>query len=204
MEEWLAGAIAALSAAQALPPTGSRRGWRCCWSCCATRRGLLVLDNLETVLEPGAPAVRYRAGTRATGRCCGGWESAHQGCLLLTGREQPLRADRWRRCGALRLGWGWGWRRAGRCWTRGWSGDEAAWRALVQRYAGNPLALSVVGETIATVFGGDIAAFLAQEVAVFGGIRQLLDEQVERLSALEQAMLAWLAVEREPVGFVSW
>jgi hypothetical protein len=79
-------------------------------------------------------------------------------------------------------------------------GDEAAWRALVERYGGNPLALHVVGETISSVFDGEIAAFLAQEIAVFGGIRHLLDEQVARLSALEQAVLAWLAVEREPIG----
>src|SRR5262249_40689679 len=32
-------------------------------------------------------------------------------------------------------------------------------------------------------------------------IRQVLDEQVERLSALERAIGRWLAVEREPVGF---
>jgi hypothetical protein len=80
-------------------------------------------------------------------------------------------------------------------------GDDAAWRALVERYAGNPLALRVVGETIGVVFGGDIAAFLAQDVAVFGEIRQLLDEQVARLSVPELAVLTWLAEERSPVGF---
>jgi hypothetical protein len=72
---------------------------------------------------------------------------------------------------------------------------------LIARYSGNPLALSVVGETIATIFGGAITPFLAQDTAVFGGIRQLLDGQVERLSALERAVGTWLAVEREPVGF---
>ena len=77
----------------------------------------------------------------------------------------------------------------------------AAWEALMAHYGGNPLALSVVGETIGAVFGGDIAAFLAQDAAVFGGIRQLLDGQVERLSTLERTIGTWLAVEREPVGF---
>ncbi|HKC74318.1 MAG TPA: WD40 repeat domain-containing protein, partial [Chloroflexota bacterium] len=69
---------------------------------------------------------------------------------------------------------------------------------------GNPLALKIVGEAIGEVMGGDIAPFLeyAQETygAVFGGIRRLLDGQVERLSALERALFYWLAVEREPVG----
>ena len=58
------------------------------------------------------------------------------------------------------------------------AGDEAAWEALVAHYGGNPLALRVVGETIGVVFGSDIATFLAQGADVFGGIRQLLDEQV--------------------------
>src|SRR2546426_8693651 len=34
---------------------------------------------------------------------------------------------------------------------------------------------------------------------VFGGVRELLDEQFERLSALEQSVLLWLAILREPV-----
>src|SRR2546429_2410066 len=41
---------------------------------------------------------------------------------------------------------------------------------------------------------------LFRSVTVVGGIRQVLDEQVGRLSALERAVLHWLAVEREPVS----
>jgi hypothetical protein len=73
----------------------------------------------------------------------------------------------------------------------------------VERYAGNPLALQVVGETIGAVFGGDLRTFLAQDVAVFGGIRHLLDQQVARLSVHERAVLCWLAEAPEPVGFVA-
>jgi len=143
------------------------------------QRSLLILDNLETVLSPGALELRYRAGYEGYGAVLQQLaESAHQGCLLLTSREQPLRADE-RAVRALRL------------------------EALVERYAGNPLALQVVGETISVVFGGEIAAFLGQETAVVGGIRQLLDEQLARLSSLEQALLYWLAIEREPVRFAA-
>jgi hypothetical protein len=81
------------------------------------------------------------------------------------------------------------------------SGDAATWGVLVERYTRNPLAPRILGETITAVFGGDIAAFLAQSTTIFGGIRQLLDEQVGRLSPLERAIGTWLAVEREPVGF---
>ncbi len=49
-------------------------------------------------------------------------------------------------------------------------------------------------------FGGKIAPFLEQGEVVFGGVRELLDEQYERLSALEQSVLLWLAILREPVN----
>ncbi len=201
VDEWLAGAIGALSAGQAVVPAGLDARLGLLLDLLRVRRGLLVLDNLEAVLEPGEREVRYRAGYEGYGVVLRHLaESAHQGCLLLTSREQPLRADD---VGvrALRLeGLGVD---AGRALlgSRGLAGDTAAWQALVARYRGNPLALRVVGETIGGVFGGDIAVFLAQDVAVFGGIRQVLNEQVGRLSALEQAVLTALAVAREPVGF---
>jgi WD40 repeat protein/predicted ATPase len=119
---------------------------------------------------------------------------------VLTSREQPLRAVE----GAvrtLRLG-GLGVADAQALLaSHHLGGDAVAWRLLVERYGGNPLALGVVGETIDVVFAGDVATFLAQEAVVFGGIRELLDEQAARLSALGRSVLAWLAVEREPVGF---
>jgi DNA-binding beta-propeller fold protein YncE len=82
-------------------------------------------------------------------------------------------------------------------------GDATAWASLVARYSGNGLALKIVGETIDQVFGGDIAAFLEQSgsSSAFGGIRRLLDTQVERLSTLERDVLRWLGIEREPVTF---
>jgi hypothetical protein len=87
---------------------------------------------------------------------------------------------------------------------RGLVGDDNAWRGLAARYRGNPLALSLVGQAIVELFGGAIDALLAfaseTTGAVFGDLRRRLEEQIGRLSPLEESLLYWLAVEREPVG----
>jgi WD40 repeat protein/transcriptional regulator with XRE-family HTH domain len=201
VEEWLAGAIAVLSGAQALPPKRLETRLAKLLELLRDHRALLVLDNLETVLEPGAPEVRYRVGYEGYGAALARLaEGAHQGCVLLTSREQPLAADDVAVRTLHLKGLGVEGVRA-LLGSRLLTGNTTAWQVLVEHYGGNPLALRVVGETIGAVFGGDISAFLAQEVAVYGGIRQLLEEQVARLSALERSVLTWLAVEREPVGF---
>ncbi len=201
VEEWLAGAIAALSAGRAVVPAGLDAQLGLLLDLLRGPRALLVLDNLEAVLAPEASEVCYRTGYEGYGTLLRRLaEGVHEGCLLLTSREQPLPADdetvRALRPGGLSVD-------ASRTLpgSRALLGDETSWRTLTTRYGGNPLALHVVGETIDAVFDGDIAAFLAQEAHVFGGIRQLLDEQIERLSTLEHEVLTWLAVEREPVNF---
>src|SRR5207302_8662116 len=73
---------------------------------------------------------------------------------------------------------------------------------LGQIYAGNPLALKIVAETIADLFGGAINQFLSGGTTIFGSITQLLEEQWVRLSPLEQTVLYWLATLREPVTLV--
>src|SRR5207302_5934211 len=117
-------------------------------------------------------------------------ESRHQSCLLLTSRETPprlrlLEADaaavRSFELSGLEIG-------DARALLRDkqLAGDAAAWAALVERYMGNGLALMIAGESIRRVFGGDIAAFLEGVAPVFGDIRRVLDEQLARLSGLEQ------------------
>ena len=201
VEEWLSGAIAVLSAGQVSPPEDMESRVGQLLELLRRQRGLLVLDGLEAILEPGVPDVRYRAGYEGYGEVLRQLvDNAHQGCVLVTSRELPVRevqsAVRRLRLQGLNLdesrellGW------------RDLAGGATAWRTLVERYAGNPLALQVVGETVNAVFGGDIESFLAQDVVVFGEIRRLLDEQVDRLSAQEWAVLAWLAERQETVGF---
>lgn len=170
-----------------------------------TQRVLLVLDNLETILEEGTGTGRMRAGFEDYAHFLRqGGETAHQSCLLLTSREKPVELvpleGRRSPVRTVRL--------AGLDTEAGAElleekyvvspSDERA--QLVEVYQGNPLALQIVAHTIVELFGGEIAPFLQQGEIVFGGIRQLLDAQFMRLSALEQTVLLWLTILREPVS----
>jgi transcriptional regulator with XRE-family HTH domain len=89
-EDWLATAIGALAPLPPALPPGLPARLALLLEVLRERRCLLVLDNLETVLEPGATVARYRPGYEGYGevlRQVG--DSAHQSVLLLTGREEP-------------------------------------------------------------------------------------------------------------------
>ena len=167
-------------------------------------RVLLVLDNLEVLLKEGRGTGHMRPGyegyTRLLRRIA---ETKHQSCLLLTSREKPsdlvpqeggrtpirslrlaqLDADSCKHLFAEKE-------------VVGTSSEQAR---LTEAYAGNPLALKIVAQTIVDLFDGQIAPFLEQNEVVFGGVRELLDEQYDRLADLEQTVLFWLAILREPV-----
>ena len=169
------------------------------------QRVLLVLDNLEVLLEEGMGVGRMRAGCEGYAqllRLIG--ETEHQSCLLLTSREKPadlvpLEGSR-SLVRTLRL--------------TGLSASAGAQllaekdvasslrdrERLVEAYRGNPLALKIVAQTIVELFGGEIVPFLEQGKVVFGGVRELLDEQFDRLSLIEQTVFYWLAILREPVN----
>jgi len=81
---------------------------------------------------------------------------------------------------------------------KGLSGTDSDRAHLVEAYTGNPLALKIVAQTIVDLFGGEIAPFLNVGEIIFGNIRDLLSQQFGRLSALEQRILLWLGILREP------
>jgi WD40 repeat protein/transcriptional regulator with XRE-family HTH domain len=167
-------------------------------------RCLLVLDNFESVMQPGQRAGRYSKGYAAYGRLLQRvGEIQHQSCLLLTGREKPREVAllegttspvRSLYLSGLPL-------KAGRqmLQDKGLVGSDANWQALLERYSGNPLALKVVSASIQEVFDGNIASFLQEEAMAFGDINDLLDQQFQRLTAAEQEVMSWLAIEREAV-----
>jgi len=169
------------------------------------RRVLLVLDNGELLLEEGAGTGRMREGFEGYARLLRQLgETAHQSCVLLTSREKPadlvpLEGTR-TPVRSLRL--------AGLDATAGAQllaendvvGSAVDRQRLLDMYQGNPLALKLVARTITELFGSETAPFLAQGEVVFGGVRELLDEQFVRLSALERSVFFWLAILHEPVS----
>jgi WD40 repeat protein/transcriptional regulator with XRE-family HTH domain len=168
------------------------------------QRVLLVLDNLESLLLEGEVRGHLRPGYEGYARLLRSLaQTAHQSCLLLTSREKPaeLRALEGRKAPVHSL------RLLGLQATaceqllaeHELVGSLEARARLVERYEGNPLALNIVAETITDLFGGAIGPFLVQDTLVFGSISDLLDEQVGRLSPLEQTILYWLAIAREPL-----
>lgn len=169
------------------------------------QRCLLVLDNVESILQAGRPTGQYRAGYemyRELIRRIA--ETQHQSCLLLTSREKPTEVARFagQQSPVRSLELTGIEHEAGRelLSDRELSGSHDEWVELVQRYAGNPLALQLVAGPIREVFAGKIAPFLRREAGAFGGINELLAQQFQRLSREERTIMHWLAIEREPVS----
>jgi len=172
------------------------------------QRCLLVLDNLESIMQSGDRAGRYRPGYEEYGQLLRRVaESAHQSCLLLTSREIPQEFSRLRiststskllQLEGLSAP-------DGVTMLRQYEIPEAdeILDQLIERYDGNPLALMLVAETIDELFTGDVAAFLQEETLIFDDIRHILEQQFARLSPLEREILVWLAIEREPVSFAA-
>jgi WD40 repeat protein/transcriptional regulator with XRE-family HTH domain len=167
-------------------------------------RCLLVFDNAESILQIGERAGQYQKGYENYGTLLQRiGEVQHMSCLLLTSREKPKEMGRLTGKSlpvrSLHL--------HGIGYVEGQEllkekdifGSQEQWRNLVDLYSGNPLALKLVSESIAGIFEGNIAKFLAEGALVFGDINDLLDQQFLRLSTREQEILYWLAIEREAV-----
>ncbi len=169
-----------------------------------TRRCLLVLDNLETVMQVGGQAGAYRDGYTEYGEFVQRLaEAPHQSCLVITSREKPRELGplegRTAPVRTLLLSS----LPASACRTileeKEVSSSDVEIAALAQLYGGNPLALKLVSEPIRELFGGDVGAFLATGDAFMGGVGNLLEQQFARSAPLEQALLFWLAIARDLV-----
>ncbi|MDZ8050380.1 MAG: pentapeptide repeat-containing protein [Aulosira sp. ZfuVER01] len=173
-----------------------------------THRCLLILDNAETLLQPGDPIGRYRVDYEDYGQLIKQvGEVPHQSCLLLTSREKPqelilmdglTRPVRTLMLQGLDI-------EAGKqiiAELGDFTASEEDWRELIGLYDGNPLALQLAGKHILEVFFGNIADFLREGKPVFHDLQELLSWHFQRLPAACCELLYWLAINREPVSLV--
>lgn len=173
------------------------------------RRCLLIFDNVEALLKPGDPSMRYRDGYEDYGlffEHIG--KMAHKSCLLLTSREKPrvvaeLEGIR-RPVRSISLD-GIGKAESQQLFSQigSFTGSDADWSQIVELYHGNPLALELAARHIDQVFNGDLTAFLAGGRPVFADLQELLNWHLGRLSVAEAEIIYWLAIEREPVSIAT-
>jgi len=165
-----------------------------------SKRCLLILDNMETILEAGE-AGQFCSDYEGYGellRVMG--ETAHSSCIILTSREKPaiIGASEGDKLSVRSLRLRGSPEAAHALLTAtGLMGDETQKQQLCDRYGHNPLAVKIVATAIRDLFDGEIGKFLPEDTFVFNGIRRLLDQQFERLSPLEKSIMYWLAINRE-------
>ncbi|MBD2033766.1 NACHT domain-containing protein [Leptolyngbya sp. FACHB-321] len=209
LQELLADLISVLSdqAVMKLPEAADAQ-ISCLMKYLRQQRCLLILDNVEAIFQSGQHTGRYRQGYEAYSRLLERVsDERHQSCLVLTSRERPaevsLREGDTLPVRSLQLV-GLSTFEGQKILTeKGLLESDADCHQLVEHYSGNPLALKIAAATIRSLFHGKIETFLTQGSIVFGDISELLDQQLNRLSDLEQQVMYWLAICREWVSLES-
>jgi len=168
------------------------------------KRCLLILDNFETILKSGERAAVYHEGYEGYGELLQRvGEVSHQSCLMLTSREKtgeiallegktPVRSlqlSGLKSADGVKI-----------IKAKGLAGSHEEYQKLVEHYRGNAFALKIVPTTIKEVFHGNISYFLKHDMALFGDISDVLEQQFKRLPKLERDVLYWLAINREPIS----
>jgi hypothetical protein len=127
----------------------------------------------------------------------------HQGCILFTGRETPEVLNRGAvtdsAFDALTL----------KGITAGsakvllrplkLSGTESDWKTSCNQYTGNPLAVKLAANVVASLFGGHIHEFLTSGIKSLDGIDKLIAWQLGRCSPDELKVVFRLATYRSSI-----
>jgi WD40 repeat protein/DNA-binding SARP family transcriptional activator len=204
LDELLDSCLSVLPEGQRAPLGGSAARIDLLLAAMQRQRCLLILDNVESLLQAGERAGLYRAGYAAYGQLLLRIaQSAHRSCVLLTSRELPSElaalAVASPHMHALELG-GLDRRDGGALLAaHGLSQHSALLPQLVAQYSGNPLALRLIANVINEIYAGAIDRVIGQPAPIFEDIRQVLDQQIARLTGLERAIVLRLAIEREPL-----
>ena len=167
-------------------------------------RCLIVLDDVQMLFSEGQLAGQYKSGyedyrlffKRIS-------EACHQSCLVLNSWEKP------REVAELEIK-----NNCVRSFVLGSLGvaakeilreqnlsDEDCWETLIDTYQGNPLWLELTASLIQELFGGRVEEFLQCDALILDdSLKAQLDQQFQRLTPQEQAVMTQLANESEPVA----
>ncbi|WP_293149202.1 MULTISPECIES: NB-ARC domain-containing protein [unclassified Microcoleus] len=166
-------------------------------------RCLIVLDGVETILDTGGLAGKYRSGYEDYERLFRQiGESNHQSCLLLTsaeksrdiamleGQTRPVRS--YKLTGLDNMA-------AREILTERGLIKEKQWDELIDCYAAHPLALRIVSAMILELFNGKTSEFIRENTVFLGQINHILSQQFQRLSVLEKDVIKQLAAAGTPM-----
>ncbi|GET36949.1 ATP-binding protein [Microseira wollei] len=167
-------------------------------------RCLIVLDDVQMLFSEGQLAGQYKSGyedyrlffKRIS-------EGCHQSCLVLNSWEKPREVaelERKNNCvrsfllGSLGVA-------AKEILREQNLSDEDRWETLIDTYQGNPLWLELTASLIQELFGGRVEEFLQCDALILDdSLKAQLDQQFQRLTQQEQAVMTQLANASEPVA----
>ena len=174
-------------------------------------RCLLIFDNVESILSGQVQCGHYLAdydGYDRLFRAIGGLP--HQSCAILTSREKPHTIARLEIVNPQLV----------KSLNVNGIEPQAAhefvqshgcpplpdwmWQEIHAHYDGNPLALKIATIAAVEITGGgekmlELYPLMKQGKLQFQSIDDVLSRQFDRLSEIEQQLVYWLAIEREPI-----
>ncbi|WP_310487212.1 NB-ARC domain-containing protein, partial [Chamaesiphon sp. VAR_69_metabat_338] len=175
-------------------------------------RCLLIVDNVESILEGQVQSGQYLPGYEGYDRLFKALgELPHHSCAILTSREKPHTIARSQivspqlvrsmTIAGVTVSAGHQLIQAYGCPQL----PEHMWQKVHAHYAGNPLALKIAAITAVEMTGGgekvlELYALMESGQLQFQNIDDILNRQFGRLSTIEQQLVSWLAIEREPVS----
>ena len=161
-------------------------------------RCLVILDDAESILCSESRAGKYKSDCELYKQFFTAIiQHNHQSCVIITSREKiadlELKEGKSSLVKSLQL--------------KGLSPTAASLilhdqgiaecpSCLIEKYSGNPLALKLAATTIKSIFRGNVKQFLTPETTIYGEIWDLLSQQFNRLTKLEQTVMYWLAINR--------
>lgn len=175
-------------------------------------RCLLIFDNVESILADRVRTGQYLPGYEDYDRLFKAIaELPHQSCAILTSREQPHTLTRSQIANpqlVRSLAVGGLSAEAGHQLIQSYGCaalPDRMWQEVHQHYGGNPLALKIAAITAVELTGGgekvlELYPLMREGKLPFRGIDDVLARQFERLSDVEQQLVYWLAIEREPIN----